>query len=308
MTDRHADGREATRRTSRRPAAEAPDAEPTPTRAQPTPAVSSVRAGRRAGPEPAPPAVSRGMAALAAFRSYAWDHLDAARTDHLPRSVPSPVVLAALAIAVVLVYGGPPLLDFIGANLPIVRFIVAITAILLMTVPTAFVIIYLELKVIARMNLRVGPNRIGPIGAAMSVIHGLKVLSKEDFPPTGADVGVFTLAPIVTFLASVMTLLVIPFAPALVGQDLNIGLLYFFALGGLSVVGSADGRLVELQQVLAARRPPLGGPDGQLRDPADALGRGRDHPRRHDEPEPHRRSRSRARSSTGSSSSSRSPR
>jgi NADH-quinone oxidoreductase subunit H len=51
-----------------------------------------------------------------------------------------------------------------------------VTVILLMTVPTAFVIIYLELKVIARMNLRVGPNRVGPVGAAMSVIHGLKVL------------------------------------------------------------------------------------------------------------------------------------
>ena len=110
-------------------------------------------------------------------------------------------------------------------------------AILLLTVPTAFVLIYLELKVIARMNLRVGPNRIGPWGAAMSVIHGLKVLTKEDFAPTGADVTVFTLAPVVTYLASVMTLLVIPFAPGLFGQDLNIGLLYFFAMGGLTVVG-----------------------------------------------------------------------
>ncbi len=185
--------------------------------------------------EPAPPAVSRGMAALAAFRSYAWDHLTP--LERVVFILVPASVLAAVAIAVVLVYGGPPLLDFLGANLPIVRFIVAITAILLMTVPTAFVIIYLELKVIARMNLRIGPNRIGPIGAAMSVFHGLKVLSKEDFPPTGADVGIFTLAPLVTFLASVMTLLVIPFAPALVGQDLNIGLLYFFALGGLSVAG-----------------------------------------------------------------------
>jgi len=59
----------------------------------------------------------------------------------------------------------------------------------------------------------------------MSVIHGFKVLSKEDFAPTGADITVFTLAPVVTYMASVMTLLVIPFAPGLIGQDLNIGLL-----------------------------------------------------------------------------------
>jgi NADH-quinone oxidoreductase subunit H len=146
-------------------------------------------------------------------------------------------VVAAVVTVLAIVLLGPPFLDFLGANLPLVRFVVAATAILVMTIPTAFILIYLELKVIARMNLRVGPNRIGPWGAAMSLIHGFKVLSKEDFAPTGADLPVFTLAPVVTFLASVMTLLVIPFAPGLFGQDLNIGLLYFFAMGGLSVLG-----------------------------------------------------------------------
>jgi NADH-quinone oxidoreductase subunit H len=63
------------------------------------------------------------------------------------------------------------------------------------------------------------------------------MLIKEDFTPTGADSLVFTLAPVVVYLASVMTLLVIPFGPGLFGQDLNLGLLYFFAIGGLSVVG-----------------------------------------------------------------------
>ena len=67
--------------------------------------------------------------------------------------------------------------------------------------------------------------------------HGFKVLAKEDFTPTGADSVVFTLAPIVTYLAAVLTLLVIPFAPGLVGLDMNIGLLYFFA-----VVGPVRGR------------------------------------------------------------------
>jgi NADH-quinone oxidoreductase subunit H len=144
---------------------------------------------------------------------------------------------AAVVTVLAIVVLGPPFLDFLGANLPLVRFVVAATAILVLTIPTAFILIYLELKVIARMNLRVGPNRVGPWGAAMSVIHGLKVLSKEDFAPTGADITVFTLAPVVTYMASIMTLLVIPFAPGLIGQDLNIGLLYFFSMGGLSVVG-----------------------------------------------------------------------
>ena len=72
-------------------------------------------------------------------------------------------------------------------NLPIVRFVVAVTVILLMTIPTAFLIIYMEMKIIALMNLRIGPDRVGPFGSLLSVVHGLKVLMKEDFTPTGAD-------------------------------------------------------------------------------------------------------------------------
>ena len=98
-------------------------------------------------------------------------------------------------------------------------------------------IIFFEMKLIAFVNLRIGPNRIGPWGTLASVIHGLKVLAKEDFTPTGADVPVFTLAPAVVYLAAVMTLLVVPFAPGLYGYDMDIGLLYFFAVGGLGVVG-----------------------------------------------------------------------
>ncbi len=148
-------------------------------------------------------------------------------------------VLIALTVALVLVIVvlGQPILDILVAQLPIVRFVLAATIILLMTIPTAFLIIYMEMKIIALMNLRIGPDRVGPFGSLLSVVHGLKVLMKEDFTPTGADSLVFTWAPVVTYLASVMTLLVIPFAPGLYGQDFNIGLLYFFAVGGLSVVG-----------------------------------------------------------------------
>jgi NADH:ubiquinone oxidoreductase subunit H len=145
--------------------------------------------------------------------------------------------LLAPLVVIVVAFGGN-ILDFLGANLPLVRFAVAATAILLMTVPTAFLIIYMEMKVIALMNLRIGPDRVGPFGSALSVVHGLKVLMKEDFTPTGVDPIVFTWAPVVVYLASVMALLVIPFGPGLSGQaDLNLALLYFFAVSGLSVVG-----------------------------------------------------------------------
>jgi len=160
-------------------------------------------------------------------------------------TLPGKVIFTAIPVLVALTVGlvavivvlGQPILDILVAQLPIVRFVLAATIILLMTIPTAFLIIYMEMKVIALMNLRIGPDRVGPFGSLLSVVHGLKVLMKEDFTPTGADSLVFTWAPVVTYLAAVMTLLVIPFAPGIYGQDFNIGLLYFFAVGGLSVVG-----------------------------------------------------------------------
>jgi NADH-quinone oxidoreductase subunit H len=147
------------------------------------------------------------------------------------------LLVLTIALIVVLALFGPAALDILAANIAIVRFVAAATIILLITIPTAFLIIYMEMKIIALMNLRIGPDRVGPFGSLLSVVHGLKVLMKEDFTPTGADPLVFTLAPVVTYLASVMTLLVIPFAPGLFGQDMNLGLLYFFAIGGLTVVG-----------------------------------------------------------------------
>jgi NADH-quinone oxidoreductase subunit H len=117
------------------------------------------------------------------------------------------------------------------------RFILATTLLLLLTVPTAFIIIYLELKVIALMQLRIGPNRIGPYGIFQSAIHGFKVLAKEDFTPDQADRPIFTMAPWMVFMAAAMSMLVIPFAPGLVALDSEISVIYFFAIIGLSVIG-----------------------------------------------------------------------
>jgi NADH-quinone oxidoreductase subunit H len=117
------------------------------------------------------------------------------------------------------------------------RFVLATTLLLLLTVPTAFIIIYLELKVIALMQLRIGPNRVGPAGIFQSAIHGLKVLAKEDFTPDQADRVTFTMAPWMVFVAIAMAMLVIPWAPGLVAWDSEIGVVYFFAVIGLSVIG-----------------------------------------------------------------------
>ena len=161
-------------------------------------------------------------------------------------TLPGKVIFTAIPVLLVMSIGliggiailGGPIVDIAASNIEVVRFVVAVTVVLLMTVPTAFLIIYMEMKGIALMNLRIGPDRVGPFGSLLSVVHGLKVLMKEDFTPTGADSVVFTWAPVVVYLTSVMTLLVIPFAPdGVVGASFNLGLLYFFAISGLSVVG-----------------------------------------------------------------------
>jgi NADH-quinone oxidoreductase subunit H len=147
------------------------------------------------------------------------------------------VAIGGAMITALLVSFGGTIAATIGANLPIVRFLAASVITFLITVPTAFLLIYMEMKIIALMNLRIGPDRIGPAGAVMSIVHGLKVLMKEDYTPPSVDVPVFTLAPVVVYLASFMTVMVIPFAPELTSVGLKFGLLYFFAIGGLGVVG-----------------------------------------------------------------------
>jgi len=147
------------------------------------------------------------------------------------------LAVLTLGLIVTIALFGQNIIDILVFNLPIVRFVFAVTILMLIFVPMAFVIIYMEMKIIALMNLRYGPDRVGPWGTLLSTIHGLKVLMKEDFTPSRADAVVFTWAPVVVFSTAVLSALVLPFAPGLYGQDFNIGLLYFFAVGGMTVVG-----------------------------------------------------------------------
>src|SRR3954471_24236354 len=147
------------------------------------------------------------------------------------------LALLTTGLVILLILFGQNILDILIFNLPILRFVFAATVLLLLAPPIAFVIIYMEMKIIALMNLRIGPDRVGPWGSLLSTVHGLKVLMKEDFTPTRADPVVFTWAPVVVFATMALSALVIPFAPGLFAQDFNLGLLYFFAIGGMTVVG-----------------------------------------------------------------------
>ena len=150
--------------------------------------------------------------------------------------IPLGAVLTLGLVVTIILFGGT-ILDILVFHIDIVRFVVAALILLLLAPPVAFVIIYMEMKIIALMNLRVGPDRVGPWGSLLSTVHGLKVLMKEDFTPTRADAVVFTWAPVVVFAGAILSALVIPFAPGLYGQDFNLALLYFFAIGGMTVVG-----------------------------------------------------------------------
>jgi NADH-quinone oxidoreductase subunit H len=98
-------------------------------------------------------------------------------------------------------------------------------------------LIWLERKVIARIQDRIGPNRVGGrYGLLQSVADALKLMTKEDITPAGADKWAFNLAPILIVIAALMMWAVIPFAPGVVGTDLNIGLFYILAVSSASVV------------------------------------------------------------------------
>ena len=103
--------------------------------------------------------------------------------------------------------------------------------------PVAGITSWVERRVWARIQSRVGPNRVGPQGFLQWLADGVKNLLKEDIIPTAADRRLFAIAPYLVVAGFVATFAVIPFSQVLVIADLNIGILYITAVTGLVVVG-----------------------------------------------------------------------
>ncbi|MBN1149242.1 MAG: NADH-quinone oxidoreductase subunit NuoH [Anaerolineales bacterium] len=98
-------------------------------------------------------------------------------------------------------------------------------------------LVWVERKVVARFQDRVGPNRLGPFGLIQPLADIIKLLIKEDITPQGADRVVYNLAPIMALATVLMLWAVIPFAPTILGADLNVGVLYIVAVGAIGTLG-----------------------------------------------------------------------
>jgi NADH-quinone oxidoreductase subunit H len=133
-----------------------------------------------------------------------------------------------------------------GIILLIVKLAVVLVALLLF----AAYLIYVERRLLGFVQVRLGPNRAGPQGLLQPFADLIKLLTKEDFIPAGADRVIFLYAPVVVAATAILIFSVVPFArgwtfhghdiPGVI-SDLNVGLLYVYALSSLAVYGVALG-------------------------------------------------------------------
>ena len=124
---------------------------------------------------------------------------------------------------------------------PTVLYVIKILLLILcIMVPLLLSVAYLTLwerKLIGWIQVRIGPNRVGPLGLLQPIADGLKLLVKEIVVPTGANKFLFVLAPVMAIMPAMAAWAVVPFGPELVLADIDAGLLYVMAITSIGVYG-----------------------------------------------------------------------
>ena len=99
-------------------------------------------------------------------------------------------------------------------------------------------IVYAERKILAHLQVRIGPMRVGPHGLLQPIADGVKLLLKEDIIPQGADRVIFWLAPLISVIAAFTAFSLIPFGPDfIIAEDVNVGLLFLIGVSSLGILG-----------------------------------------------------------------------
>ncbi|NYZ12233.1 NADH-quinone oxidoreductase subunit NuoH [Azospirillum sp. RWY-5-1] len=124
-----------------------------------------------------------------------------------------------------------------GFLLPLIIIVLQILAIVVPLLVGVAYLTYAERKVMGAMQLRQGPMLVGPFGLLQPMADGLKLLAKEHILPSGANRVVFYVAPMLTFFLALVAWAVIPFAEGVVLANINVGILYLFAISSLGVYG-----------------------------------------------------------------------
>ena len=120
---------------------------------------------------------------------------------------------------------------------PLTLMVVEILVIVVVLLLSVAYFTYWERKVLAWIQLRKGPNVVGWFGLLQPIADGLKLFMKETVVPSGANQVVFVAAPVLTFVLSLIAWAVIPFDFGMVLADINVGILYLFAISSLGVYG-----------------------------------------------------------------------
>ena len=119
-------------------------------------------------------------------------------------------------------------------SIPWLSMLLTIAAIAAIAPAIMMYLTWFERKIIARMQNRFGPNRVGLYGLAQPLADGLKMLIKEDIVPEGADRLLHLLGPVLAVIPAILLFAVLPFGRNMVAVDLNVGLLYFLAVSSIS--------------------------------------------------------------------------